>query len=108
MESWRDSEVDTDLKAAEELRLLYQLRFAKETNSTNTCYVTGGNTQSYLLGLGDAKEEAFGLKEKSAFKMLPELRNRKVIQVACGDHHTLALVEGDIYNLYNVQNVNRV
>jgi len=34
--------------------------------------------------------------------MIPELRNRKVLSIACGEHHTLALVEGGLYNLNEV------
>ena len=42
------------------------------------------------------------------FKVLPEFRNRKVLSVACGEHHTLALVEGDIFNLYAPEDLKAV
>jgi len=58
-ELWKDSAQDKDISEAEELKLLYQLRYSKETNATYTCCVTGGNIQSYLLGLDD--KDSFGV-----------------------------------------------
>jgi len=102
VESWKDSAQDKDVSGAEELRLTYSLRYTREANTTSTIAVTGANIQSYLLGLGDGSE----IKEnKSLFKVLPEFRNRKVLSVACGEHHTLALVEGDIFNLYTPEDL---
>ena len=105
VDSWKDSAQDKDVSGAEELRLTYGLRYTREVQCTSTMAVTGANIQSYLLGLGDGSE----IKEnKSLFKVLPEFRNRKVLAVACGEHHTLALVEGDIFNLYTPEDLKMV
>ena len=58
---------------------------------------------SGLLGLG--KNDPSKIHNKASIKILPEFKNRKVLQVACGDHHTLVLVQGSIFNLYDVSKV---
>jgi len=56
------------------------------------------NFKNSILGLGPKGIDS--IKETS--KILPELRNRKILQLSCGEHHTLALVEGDLFDLWRI------
>ena len=84
VELWKDTDRDKDILEAEELKLMYQLRYSKETNSTQNCYVTGGNTQSYLLGLG-SNEENFEVTFSNAMATQTIIGEAKVsVQASSG------------------------
>lgn len=52
LKSWNESEQDKDLKAAEDLGMLYQLRFGNDKKVTDTLFVSAMNFQNSSLGLG--------------------------------------------------------
>ena len=103
LSSWNDSDIDTLIKTLDDIGLHYLIKLSKDSYTTNTVYVTGMNMSSGLLGLG--KNDPSKIHNKASIKLLPEFKNRKILQVACGDHHTLVLVQGSIFNLYDVSKV---
>ncbi len=54
LKDWAESELDKDIASAQELGLNFQLRLSKEKNFVNTVFVTGINTKSNLLGVGES------------------------------------------------------
>jgi len=67
LKSWNESELDKDLRAAEELGLVFQVRNSKEKNFIASTYVTGMNMKSNLLGLGPEGAESSTVIEKYFF-----------------------------------------
>lgn len=72
------------LKELQDTELLFKVKLSAEKRVAAFLYTSGFSNTGCL-----------GLESLSSAKIavLPTLRNRQVLSLACGDHHTLALVK---------------
>lgn len=54
--------------------------------------MTSGKNINGVLGIGNQDLPYYS--QKLCLRTIPELSNRKIISIACGDFHTLAIVRG--------------
>lgn len=89
---WLETDSDKLLKQIEDILLQVEVKMQSDKKPTGDfIYVSGFSSTG---GTGIKKSEGQQQFTDLAVQPLPQLRNRIVLQVSCGDNHTLALVQG--------------
>ncbi|KAL4508402.1 hypothetical protein ABPG72_003706 [Tetrahymena utriculariae] len=82
--NWAESDSDLLLKELQDCELHFKVKLQQEKKTVNFLYCSGFSNTG-CLGLEGATSTKISL--------IPQIKNRQVLSIACGDHHTIALVK---------------